>query len=211
MATALFQCVSEGIAHNLHHCMPVAPCPTDSMKYEAFGKLACYTFRGDCAQMYWWCMELAEKGLKAISFIGVDEVATYPDDPYKVTLLGFMPMRFEQRTANEQYYFTGLIEKFMSAIINSPIEDDWLRRIVKQCVLGQDWYESADFCFKAVKMCEKYGRQIDYRRLLSEERGFAEHGSTMARVLAHVCYLYESSKPQNPVRTASKRIRGLFK
>lgn len=211
MSTALFQCVSDGIAHNLHHCMPVAPVPATDIKYEAMGRLACYTFRGDCAKMYWWCMELAERGLRAISFIGVDEVATYADDPYKLTILGFMPMSMEKRTENEQYYFTGLIEKFMTAILRSPIEDDWLQRIVKQCVLGQDWYESADFCYNAVRMCAKEGRQIDYRRLLASERGFSEFGSTLVRVMAHICYLHESDKPKNPVRVTGKKLRGLFR
>lgn len=190
MATALFQCANQAIARNLERCLPVAP--VQVINFQCFADLSCITFMGDCANMYWWCMGIAEQSPKTVAFIGIDERAMSGDDPYKLCIIGNLPRR-GYRSKTHSDYFVFLVEAFMRTVTQTePLDDEWLQRICSQCTIGNDNGSSANFAMLAVRNCECYGRKLNYMDMLDNYLGnmySVGDSNTMVRVMAHLCYL----------------------
>lgn len=203
MATALFQCTSPDVARNMEHCLQVAP--VSVLDFKSFGNLACIIFDGDCANMYWWCMDIAIQSPRTCAFIGIDEQKSYADDKYSLTILTGDPS-----SGAFQKCFVELIEKFTAALRDMSFTDEQLEQICNQCMIGE--YYSADLVERVaavVRVCASSGNAFSQKHLLGfqvsgEYRESAKRDMTI-RVMAHICYLH------SVLRTPTTKVGGLLR
>lgn len=199
MATALFQCIDNGTAIITHSYLL-----RQFSNVQHFDNLVAVVFDGDCGEVYWRCMRYAEGTDNKVAFIGIDETASYPSDPYEVFLLGSMPQYKSYRTDGQTYAFARLVEQFMNAVTSFELTEDQIEEICKQCVLGEDPDGSAFYCMNAVRVCGTQGRQCNYKNVLDSAHAWTYScptQNTMVRVMAHICYLGNAARTQR---------RGLF-